>query len=388
MAEAVARMSDGGRPGPGPVEVEPVGRVPLAGATGGTWRIRGRLISRAGRETGWSLIVKRIVRSAGAEFRSDNWPAAEEIGHPMYWRREYDFYGSPLAGSLDAPFRAARCFARHEQSPGVAELWLEDLGPVAIPGKDWAIADYRTAAEHLGRFQGRYAATRDPAPLPGDAWLSRGWLRWYISRREQLSPDLCRHADDTGSHLIQALCRAGDFLPAFERLYDLRHRLLDALDCGPQTICHRDFWPPNLFLTSPGHAATVAVDWAYVGIGPLMEDAANIAPDSLFDRYVHADHARALDAAVYDGYVRGLRAAGCALPEDRLRFGYVGFAAVKYFWMPAFMFKLARNEEQARDLGSPSLETVFQQRGQTLALLAEHAGECFALARELGIELG
>jgi hypothetical protein len=62
-------------------------------------------------------------------------------------------------------------------------------------------------------------------------------------------------------------------------------------------------------------------------------------------------------------------------------------AAVKYFWMPAFMIRMAGGEEGKRDLDDANLKSLFRRRGQTLTLLAEHILEGFALAEELGYEL-
>jgi hypothetical protein len=49
---------------PGSVEVDQVGRNPLAGATGGTWRVAGSASVDDELPFGWSLVVKRIIRVA------------------------------------------------------------------------------------------------------------------------------------------------------------------------------------------------------------------------------------------------------------------------------------------------------------------------------------
>jgi aminoglycoside/choline kinase family phosphotransferase len=66
------------------------------------------------------------------------------------------------------------------------------------------------------------------------------------------------------------------------RLWDERTLLLDSIEQLPQTLCHLDFWPPNLFARGrdDGQEQTVLLDWSHVGLGAYAEDIANLALDS------------------------------------------------------------------------------------------------------------
>src|SRR5438309_3595584 len=83
--------------------------------------------------------------------------------------------------------------------------------------------------------------------------------------------------------------------------------MLARLEAGPQTLCHLDFHPGNLF---GGESETVVVDWAYCGLGALGEDAGNLVPDTLLDGFVAADRGAELEQVVWDGYLAGLADAG------------------------------------------------------------------------------
>ena len=59
----------------------------------------------------------------------------------------------------------------------------------------------------------------------------------------------------------------------FFRLWEERDRFFDALDRLPQTLCHLDSLRPDLFAreTEDGDYQTVAVDWAFAGLGAIRE---------------------------------------------------------------------------------------------------------------------
>ena len=86
-----------------------------------------------------------------------------------------------------------------------------------------------------------------------------------------------------------------------ERLY----RISEAL---PRTLCHLDFWPKNLIRLPDGQV--VLIDWSFAGLGALGEDAGNLVPDAAFDHFIPPSDLPHLEQVVFDGYLRGLRAAG------------------------------------------------------------------------------
>ncbi len=250
----------------------------VASATGGIWRADGRIVK-----------LLRADRPA-----HPYWPAGLRLEDPMWWRREADAYESGLL-PRDG-LRAARCEAVVEREDGSIALVLEDLR--GLPATEWPVERFGPAARELGLWQGSFRSA------PDEPWLSRDWLRAYFERR------------------------AGEC--AAEPLWAEREALLGALDGVPRTLCHLDFWPRNLF---DDDGATVAIDWAFVGLGAVGEDAGNLVPDSVFDGFVAPERIEELHDLVWTEYLAGLRDAGWPGEERQARLGFCIGAALKYVWV-------------------------------------------------------
>jgi hypothetical protein len=245
-------------------------------ATAGVWLVR---------SSDDAAVVKLVhLRRDG----NPRWPAAPEPEHPYYWRREPCVYESRLVERVPV-VRAPRLRGLFERQDGSVALWLEALRePVR------SIDGYGLAARSLGRMQGALAAA-----LPDERWLSRRWLRAYLDLRLELTGPRSKEREDA----------------------------LRALEAGPQTFCHLDFYPANLFGDG---GETVLVDWAYCGIGALGEDPGNFVPDTLFDGFAAAEEAIELERAVWDGYLAGLADAGWTGDERTVRFAFCATPWLKY----------------------------------------------------------
>jgi hypothetical protein len=114
------------------------------------------------------------------------------------------------------------------------------------------------------------------------------------------------------------------------QLWEDRERFFDALDRLPQTLLHRDAFRRNLFarLTESGREQTVAVDWAFVGIGAIGEDIVSLVQASLGYSEVAKTEARKLDTIVFDGYLEGLAEAGWRGDPRLARLGYTAGSAL------------------------------------------------------------
>ncbi len=250
----------------------------VASATGGIWRADGRIV--------------KLLRPD--RLGHPYWPAEPHPEDPMWWRREADAYESGLLP--DGELRAARCERVVERADGSVALVLEDVE--GLPATDWPLERYGPAARQLGRWQGSFHT------VPDEPWLSRDWLRAYVELRAQES--------------------------AAEPLWADREALFDALDRVPRTLCHLDFWPRNLF---DDVGATVAIDWAFVGIGAVGEDAGNLVPDSVFDGFLAPERIEELHDLVWTEYFGGLRDSGWPGEERDARLGFCVGAALKYVWV-------------------------------------------------------
>jgi hypothetical protein len=254
--------------------------APVASGTGGVWRVE---------VDGWTAILKLIRHDADA---TGNWQSGEAEGHWYYWRREVLAFQSGLLASLPGEgLRAPECRGIAERSDGSVALWLEDLGPETATS--WPLSRYELAARHLGEMQGAYPSGM---PLPDRRWLSRNWLRDYVERRRDDIPDAAEEA-----------------------------ALLAELAGLPQTLCHFDLHPANLFDVE---GRTVLVDWSFVGIGSIGEDAGNLVPDAVLDFHVPPDDVDDLFDRVAAGYADGV-GLDLALVRRAMR---VAIAA-KYFWI-------------------------------------------------------
>jgi Phosphotransferase enzyme family len=293
--------------------VEPLPHAAVASATAGLWRVR--LADR-------SAVVKLLAHAPDGG--SPNWRSGGDEAHWYYWRREAEAYRSGLLGALAGGLRAPRCYLVADRAAGAVALWLEDLH--GAPASSWSIDRYHRAARHLGQAQGEFVVGR---PLPDEPWLSRRWLRSYLAQ------PLRGLTVPTGPSSWRRPLLTDWFpdppIDALEAMRADRGRFLGVLDRMPATLCHFDFHPANLF--DGGHGMTAAIDWSFVGIGALGEDAGNLVPDAVLDFHVGPGELGDLYGAVADGYTAGLRDAGWPGPAATVRLAMAATMAAKYAWI-------------------------------------------------------
>jgi hypothetical protein len=247
-------------------------------------------------------------------------------------------------------------------------LWLEDVQ--ARPATKWSVERFATAARHLGRMQGAFLTGR---PLPEHEWLSRDWMRSYLVQRDG-DYELTDHREIWAHPRLRS--RFPD--PPIERLQAMRRdqpHFLEALDGLPRTLCHLDLHPANLF--GDDNDATIAIDWSFVGIGAIGEDAGNLVPDSVLD--FHVDPARLTD--LYDdvatGYAAGLRDAGWRGPDSVVRLGMAATIAAKYAWIAPAMLRAVLDERE--QLNRRPIDESLEWWAPTIGFLLDRADEARAL---------
>jgi hypothetical protein len=350
--------------------VTPLSGPATAGATGGIWRIGSADGARP-----WSLVLKLVERS---EAGHPLWRSGGDPADPMYWRREALLYESRLLDELSSGLRAPACLLAVERTEDRAALWLEDLGE-AVAGSDWPLARYAVAARHLGAAQARFVGST--AALP--PWLSRGWLRAYVERRaDEITAPL---PADAWTHPLVRRAMPQPLDGWVAEVWERRIELFALLAEMPQTLCHLDLWPPNLFADADDR--TVVIDWAYAGVGALGEDIGNLVPDAALDWFVEGGDARELHEQTIAGYLDGLSSAGWDGDPAEVRFAVAASAVLKYLWMVPALVRRAHDPEQIdqleRQFARPA-EELYAQRGHVLDLLQSLAGEAFAFARGRG----
>jgi hypothetical protein len=290
-------------------------------ASGGLYRVGGTA-QDTGETVSWSLILKIVCSPASLDEDTRRRPLApsDDVGHWNYWQREVLAYHSGLLDSLEGGVVAPRCYGVTEQPGGTVWLWLEDI--VEAYATPWPLERYGLAARHLGAWQGTYLAGRS---LPDAPWLARGWLRsWGANARAMraLAADVAAWQQPRAQ---QAFGRP--LYAAYQRLAAEAEAWLEVLDSVPQTLCHYDFLRPNLFARRvDGQEETVAIDWAYVGHGPVGADAGTLVFGTLLRPELPATHAGDLDRTVFASYLAGLRTSGWQGDPDLVRMSY-GMAA-------------------------------------------------------------
>jgi hypothetical protein len=252
---------------------EPVAYTVINRITGGLYRLTGTATASTGTAP-WSVFLKILQHAAPDAASTFN--ASDDETHWNYWRREALVYASDLLDDLPATLGAPRCYAITTPTPHTQWLWLEDIQGQAATA--WPLPRFPLAARHLGHWQGQYAAKRG---LPAAPWLSRRWLQAWTPSADTAALDLMRNPAAWRHPRLPAALKPA-MAEAVLRLWDERTLLLDSIEQLPQTLCHLDFWPPNLFARGrdDGQEQTVLLDWSHVGLGAYAEDIANLALDS------------------------------------------------------------------------------------------------------------
>jgi hypothetical protein len=347
LTQVVERLT--GSTTPGPWRSEKL-YEPVASATAGIWRVSG---------DGWSVVLKLVQHSDDGH---PNWLSSADPDDWMYWKREVLAYRSGLTGSFVGGLRGPRCLDIVERADGRVALWLEDAG-VGSPGTSWALEPYGRAARHLGHAQGVAAREQPPAAEP---WFARGFLRAYLSQRDR---DMALLADDAPwSWPLVANHLGREMAGPLRRMRDDQALFLDALDALPQTICHHDLHPANLFAVGDD---TVLIDWAFVGLGALAADAGVLVTDSVLDFHVAPELFDDLFTVVRRGYLDGLRDAGWSGPAELVELGMNATVGARYAWIAPALLRCV--VEGRGVMNRRPIEEAVPCWAETIPYLLDHA---------------
>lgn len=254
--------------------------------------------SGGGRERPWSVVLKVLAATA------DGAPPLEAL-----------LYRSGFLGSLSDGLVAPRCLGVHELPGGDVGVWLEHVTDTA--GPRWPVERFGLAAQHLGAFS---AAQTPNGELPPWPWLRRGELR---SAPDAVEPRIAALRSHLGHPLVRR-AYPPDVAAGLLRAWEERERFFAALDRVPTVVCHGDAQRRNLFARDLPDAGprTVGIDWTNLRALQVGTDAKTLVHQALMYFDSDADSVRQLDAAVFGGYVEGLRAAGWRGDTAAVRIGY------------------------------------------------------------------
>ena len=328
--------------------------------------VRFRGTARAAEQTvPWTLVLK-IVNTA----RTPEDPSSPDNGE-----RESLLYRSGVLASAST-FAGPRCFGVTERASGAYWLWLEEV--VDDIGHEWPAERYMLAARHLARFNASHMKGRTAVSPP---WLSRSPLREAV---RETSPVVARLSDVLDNPVIAAAITP----EAAAALLALLHRSetwLDALDRLPQALCHWDAHRANLFsrTSGDGRVQTVAIDWANVGWGPLGADLWKLLSQTVNFFGLDAGALPALDAALFDHYIEGLRDAGWQGDRHAVRFGYTAACALRLITRTAAAMQIVLDDRARasfeRAAGQP-FDTLARRFATTLPYYLSLADEAARLS--------
>jgi len=348
-------------------------RLPYLSVLSG--RALARLAGAAELETGesarWSAVVKVITPARDREALS-----VRDSGY-----REVLAYRSGMLAELPGRFRTPRVYSIDDAVDGRIWLWLEDLHDVY--DRSWPRQQFSAAAHDLGVFNGHYLVSSPPRAAPWlNQWLRYAWAEEHaeIQRIPSYRADLERTLDESpvrhqfGSQTVARIAQLLDDQPTF---MELLARL-------PETLCHHDAALANLFAVRgpDGMLETVAVDWEKIGPGPIGAEIATLTFGTLRRCEFDAARAEELDAAVFHGYLSGLREAGWRGAVELVRLGYTAAIALRWTVLAGILHMLVQGAEPVRTSQGTLVpaDTVLVQRVRLAKLLLDRADE----ARRLG----
>jgi hypothetical protein len=321
-----------------------------------------------------SVIVKTVSfasdQCAGSWAR--HWTAQSgEPTHWNYWKREFLAYLYDLPATFDSSGINSPALLYAYEGRGTFTFVTEHCG--LTPATQWTAHDYYAAARNLGIAQGSISTKGNFGEYP---WLCKNYIADYALEKpfDRSLPG----SSEAWSGLIDVGAVSPRERDTQIRLARNERELMKLLAAVPLTLCHNDFWTRNLF-GKDGQPTTV-VDWAFVGIGPLGSDIANMTASAGFDSYIAPAHLASFADHVFDSYLNGLRQSGWKGDSRTVRLGYCASVA-KYAWVVAAML------ESAADPGHPTYVGYggaggldFHSVAGTLSVLASMGDDAFALA--------
>jgi len=233
---------------------------------------------------------------------------------PHYTLREVEVYASDFTDCLSDALRLPHCYLIERDKPdGSCWLWLEFIEETAEDR--WTDAQFLRSARHLGQFNGGYL---DPQQSPCQmdyVWFSADWHRDSL---EKITPLIDRFYH-VMTHPLYQLAYPGDSHAYLLGLWEQREHYLNLLADLPQTICHYDAFRRNLLAKGED---TYAIDWSFVGSGPVGADAAAMLWVSFVFNNLSAEQVDGLYEPLLQAYLAGLREHTTAIDATLIRRGY------------------------------------------------------------------
>jgi hypothetical protein len=291
----------------------------------------------------------------------------------LYWRREALVAESDLLADLPAGLFVPRYLGTTQVSDGDICLWQEMLPP---DDHTWTWSNYREAAYRLGQWQGK---THISQSLPDQSqanlpWLSQNWLAGWTEGSLIYIIDMIAGMNGWQYPLLLTHF-SPDELAQLQQLWRERHTLLAQLATLPKTLCHLDAYYANMVWRD---SDLVLLDWANVGQAALGEELAAFVGATLWFNHAPITEAETLEAAVFDGYLAGLRAVGWDGDAGHVGQAYRCHMPLRYAFNS--LFKMLRTavepgfaEEWERQTDQPLADILRHEADYIRFLLSRYA---------------
>ena len=277
-------------------------------------RVHGRAFA-GGQQLPWTVLVK-VLRSPR------HWPGIVVVPEPFRqtfidgyrWQVEAEALTTHLPAIMPPGMRTPRVYRLDDLGGDRIALWMEWVDVAATP---WDRARFRRAARLLGRLAARRtgsALTREPTAdlRSGLRELAAGPLAMrYLPMLSDST--LCSVWQPSADPLLRHdLIELSAQIPA----------MLDRLAALPQAIGHGDACPQNLLIPANASNAVVAIDFSWQHPEAIGFDLGQLMVGLAHAGDLSADQLPALHDDVLVAFAQGLRADGCDLDIDDVRYGF------------------------------------------------------------------
>ncbi|TDU91438.1 phosphotransferase family enzyme [Kribbella voronezhensis] len=312
---------------PTAVQVVPVDYLIGTPSTEQLLRLFGTAELPSGEQVAWSCFVKKLQSVR-------HWPMIHLVPEPvrqdfidnMPWRLEIAVHRSDLAAILPDGLRLPTAYRIDEHEDDRAVLWMENVDQA--PGC-WPMERFERAAYLLGRLSARRQVHLVKPFLPSTGTETPGiGLRYYTNGRVLMTALPGLADEQTWRHplLASAVCNAGDH-GLRDDLLELGERLpavLDALDALPQTYQHGDASPQNLLVPKDNEDEFVVIDWGFDCPQAVGFDLGQLLIGLAHAGELSADALPMIHRVILRAFMEGLAADGMQVPEEQVRYGYLG----------------------------------------------------------------
>ena len=207
----------------------------------------------------------------------------ERYGDSGSWHREYDLYTSRFYTLFDESLRWPDYYYAEMSS----DKWLIFMEYIeGVTGSDLTVDMFESAAEELGRLQGRLYIKNSPILQDLTNLSHKDAMKEYYYHY--------RNWAEIYNYVRSADCEIPKHLRDMIVDYDSKaESIWESIEKLPVVLCHRDFWITNIFYLD---GKIRLIDWDTTGWGYLGEDIVSLIADEADTKYMLEYYKRCVPA--------------------------------------------------------------------------------------------